>query len=114
MFTLNQFTSLLQTLADEHQQIKTFGEGDVWEIGASKSIQYPLLWAVPQPSNTAQKLLNMKFSLIVADILDPDKSNEQDILSDTQQIALDILAQLNAPDYADNLDRKSTRLNSSH
>ena len=102
MFSLNQFVSLLNSLASAHEQIRTFGEGDVWEIGASEAVQYPLMWAVPQPSSTAQKLLNMKFSLIFADILDPDKSNEQDVLSDTMQIALDILAQLNNPDYADN------------
>jgi len=101
MFSLNQFVSLLNSLASAHEQIKTFGEGDVWEIGASGAIQYPLMWAVPQPSSTAQKLLNMKFSLIFADILDSDKSNEQDVLSDTMQIALDILAQLNNPDYTD-------------
>ncbi len=110
MYSLNQFVSLLNSLASAHQQIKTFGEGDVWEIGSSSAIQYPLLWAVPQPSSTAQKLLNMKFSLIFADILDPDKSNEQDVLSDTLQIALDILAQLNNPDYSDNfiLDPNAT------
>ncbi len=102
MFSLNQFISLLNSLASAHEQIKTFGEGDVWEIGASEAVQYPLMWAVPQPSSTAQKLLNMKFSIIFADILDTDKSNEQDVLSDTMQMALDILAQLNDPDYADN------------
>jgi len=101
MLSLNQFTALLKSLSDAHEQLKTFGEGDVWEIGASTPIQYPLMWVVPQPSNTAQKLLNMKFSLLFADIVFHDKSNEQDVLSDTQQIALDILAQLNAPEFAD-------------
>jgi len=101
MITLNQFTALLNTMSNAHEQLKTFGEGDVWEIGASSPVQYPLMWVMPQPSSTAQKLLNMKFSLIFADIVFHDKSNEQDVLSDTQQIALDILAQLNAPDYAD-------------
>jgi len=101
MYSLNQFAKLLNTLASAHAQIKTFGEGDVWEIGASGSIQYPLMWAVPQPSSTAQKLLNMKFSILFADVLDPDKANEQDILSDTLQMAMDILAQLNAPNFAD-------------
>ncbi len=101
MYSLNQFVGLLNSMASAHEQIKTFGEGDVWEIGAVGAIQYPLMWAVPQPSSTSQKLLNMKFSILFADILDPDKSNEQDVLSDTLQIALDILAQLNAPDFAD-------------
>jgi len=101
MISLNQFISLLKTISDAHLQLKTFGEGDVWEIGAYAPVQYPLMWAMPQPSSTSQKLLNMKFSLIFADIVYHDKSNEQDVLSDTQQIALDILAQLNAPEYAD-------------
>src|SRR6185437_9408439 len=110
MYSLNQFVTLLNSLASGHEQIKTFGEGDAWEIGSSDPIQYPLLWAVPQPSSMAEKLLNMKFSLIFADILDTDKANEKDILSDTLQIALDILAQLNNPDYSDNfiLDPNTT------
>jgi len=101
MISINQFTALLQSLAGAHEQIKTFGEGDVWEIGASKAVQYPLMWASLQPSSTGPKLLNMKFSLLFADLVFADKSNEQEVLSDTQQIALDILAQLNSPDYSD-------------
>jgi hypothetical protein len=101
MITINQFTGLLKQLAGAHEQLKTFGEGDAWEIGASKNVLYPLMWATPQASSTAQKLLTLKFRLYFADLVFEDKSNEQEVLSDTLQIALDILAQLNDPAYSD-------------
>src|SRR5438552_18643751 len=101
MLSLNQFTGLLNSIANNHKQLKAFGKGDVWEIGASSEVQYPLLWVVPQPFATKFKEAATKYSLIIADLVFEDKTNEQDVLSDTQQIAFDILAQLNAPEYSD-------------
>ena len=114
MFSLNTFVSILNTLAKAHEQIMSFGEGDVWEIGvsntiykqpawaipaASNTVAYPLMWVVPNGFTTkgatdgAWEAMT-KYSLVFADIVYEDKSNEQDVLSDTQQIAFDILAQL--------------------
>jgi len=101
MFSLNQFIDYLRLLADAHKQIKTFGTGEIWEISASDPEVYPLLWCVPQDFSTTVKEATTQYSLIFADIVYEDRSNEQEILSDQQQVALDIWAQLNANDNAE-------------
>lgn len=101
-------------LAKNHEQIMSFGEGDVWEIGVSNtiykqplwaipaaenSVAYPLMWVVPNGFTTKGTTdgpweAQTKYSLVFADIIFEDKSNEQDVLSDMQQVAFDIIAQL--------------------
>jgi hypothetical protein len=112
MLSINQFVDLLKSMAQNHEQINTFGEGDIWEIGSANtfqkpswtlqktnSVQYPLMWVVPLAFPTAR--LNdgaweaqLKYTLLFADIEQSDKSNEQEVLNDMQSVALDILTQL--------------------
>jgi hypothetical protein len=102
MISYNQLIDLLQGIATAHEQINSFGEGNPWEIDATKSMTYPLMWAIPQPSATAKKVLQLKISLLFADLVHKDISNLKEVVSDQLSIATDVLAQLKSPAYDDN------------
>lgn len=113
-FSLNQIDKIFQDFAASHKQINSYGLGEASEIGSDKLLLnysagvmagresapvYPLLWAVPMPSDISRRFVIWKFSIIVCDLVLPDESNLTEVLSDTQQILQDFLANLQAPAY---------------
>lgn len=92
MLTLNQIKRKLEQLREAHPQLKAFYFGDPWEI--KPSIRYPLMVAALQPGALSLRNNSTKLMLIFADRVNPDESNEAEVLSDTQLYALDIYAQL--------------------
>lgn len=91
MKSLNQIIAELQAFATAHYQIHTFGHGDVWEISPkSDSIVYPLLWMVPQSATPSLREVTQTFTLLCMDLVDSGEKNETEVLSDTQQIILDV------------------------
>jgi hypothetical protein len=109
MTTLNQIIQVLESISNAHKQIQSFGFGQEWDVAAS-AVQYPLMYVVPQQSSVADKVMSMKLSLLFMDLVNKDDSNKQEILSDTLQIAMDVLAQLKLLPYEDlfDLDRNVT------
>ena len=89
-----------------------------WQQGNSNQIKYPLLWlvpAAPKPITTTRPadgtvVLNYNLTFIVSDIVYADNTNKNVVISDTLQIAGDILAQLNDPAFSDDfwIDPKAT------
>ncbi len=92
--TIKEVKKLLNNLATDHKQINDFGWGDVWEIGESKSITYPLMYCTIQNSNVSGKTFNLSLSIIFADLVFEDEKNEDDVISDQMLICQDIIAQL--------------------
>lgn len=99
MQTFNQIITAFQTIATAHKQINTFGVGDIWEIETSGTITYPLMWAQPDISRVEENVFVSSWKLLFMDIIHKDERNENDVLSDMELVALDIIAQLQSPSY---------------
>lgn len=97
--TLKEVKSLLNNLADDHKQINDFGWGDVWELGESQSIVYPLMYCTIQNSNVTGKVFNLSLSILFCDLVFGDNKNEDDVISDQMLICQDIIAQLRSDTF---------------
>jgi hypothetical protein len=97
--TLKEVRSLLNNLADDHKQINDFGWGDVWELGESQSITYPLMYCTIQNSNVTGKVFNLSLSILFCDLVFGDNKNEDDVISDQMLICQDIIAQLRSDTF---------------
>lgn len=98
--THNQIVKLFQDLATNHYQINGFGFGDPWEYLASNTPSTPCLWGILNNTTRNKREVTLTYSLLIFDLVKADESNENEVLSDTQQIALDILAMLGSPTYS--------------
>lgn len=103
MYTLNQILNKLQTISTDHKQINYFGNGDLWELVENNTISgitYPMMWATIGSANIVGKTLFQSISLYFCDLVNKDESNENEVLSDMQLVALDVLALLqDSTDY---------------
>jgi hypothetical protein len=107
--TLNNLISLLRKFSEDHGQINSFGCGEIAEIGAAKDITYPVMWVNMNPSRYSANQLRYSINIIFADLIYDDKSNELEVQSDQQSIALDALSYLNDnPDYDFQTDPDAT------
>ena len=84
--TYNQIITLFRGIASASKYIHTFGTGELWEIDGiiKPGIKYPLLWCEPISSEIQEQVKLLTFRFICMDVVNKDKSNEQDVLSDTQ------------------------------
>ena len=93
MKSLNQIIAELETFANVHYQIHTFGHGDVWEIAPNSSeIVYPILWFVPTGATTGVNEVTTNFTVLCMDLVRSGEENETEVLSDTLQIILDVVS----------------------
>jgi hypothetical protein len=97
--TLKEVRSLLNNLVDDHKQINDFGWGDVWELGESQSIVYPLMYCTIQNSNVTGKTFNLSLSILFCDLVFGDNKNVDDVISDQMLICQDIIAQLRSDTF---------------
>lgn len=98
--THNGIIKLFEDIANNHYQINAFGFGDVWEYLASSTKRTPCLWGILNGSSRNNKELTLDYTLLVFDQVKRDESNEDNVLSDTHQILLDVITILNSPTYA--------------
>lgn len=94
MLTLNQIVAKLQNLQENHGQLNDFYFGSPYEIGASAPVTYPLMATALNPGSLSKRTQSMKLLLVFADLVNKDESNETEVLSDLQLVAMDIYAQL--------------------
>ena len=116
MYSHNQIIGLLTRMAQAHKQIKSFGFGDDFDItnapllydtdsNANQNPSHVLLWGVlkssllnnSNPATAAE--LQTVYTLIVCDKVQPNDSNRDEIMSDTQQICLDLIAMFQSGAY---------------
>jgi hypothetical protein len=90
MITLNQDIEILKNFALKHKGINTFYFGDEWEVGASNPIVYPLMNAILQSSVSVKGVISRKYLIVISDLVNKDESNENQVLSDTEQICYDL------------------------
>lgn len=98
--TYNQIVDAFEDIATAHRQVNTFGIGDVWEVATSGTVNYPMVWAVPQDGELSNKVYNSNWTLIFMDLVHKDEHDENEVMSDMEQVALDFIAQLLNPEYA--------------
>jgi len=91
MKTYNNIIDALHTFCSNHYQINTFYSGDTWDFQAKSNI-YPAVIVLPQPSTIDKGRINIKFNLFVADLMNKDCTNLDEIYSDTLLIMTDIVS----------------------
>lgn len=96
MKTLNQLTKVFEDFAAAHGQVESFGTGDLWEVGMSESLQYPVVWVQPTESRVIKgqngfALTNTTFRIFILDRTMKGKENEMEVLSDMTQVGHDLL-----------------------
>lgn len=91
--TYNQNIKLFKDFCDSHQMIKTYGTGEEWETEEilKPGILYPIFYAIPIDSTDLYQAKQRKFQILCFDIVNKDKSNEQEVLSDCEQIIDDFI-----------------------
>jgi len=103
--TLNQLVKTFQDVATNHNQINDFGFGDIWEAGKSRKLKYVCLWlncisVTPNLSaNNNYSTTTFRFRVFLMDLVNKSNDNDTEVLSDTVQIAQDILTELNDNSY---------------
>jgi len=110
--TINKLIEILREIADNHYQINSFGFGSPAKLPDRENTLYPVMWCDTKPSTIVGKDFRLSLEIAVYDLLINDESNIDEVLSDTNLIALDIIAQLSDSDYSDyfTLDRNSIQL----
>jgi len=104
--TLNQVLQRLKILATAHRQIKNFYYGNVVDFLTAQATQYPscFLQDLPGTIDPAGKQVTMNFKMFLLDLVNVSadaKQNEQDVQSDTLNIAMDLIAQIDYSGYTD-------------
>lgn len=99
--TLNQVNEILEGIANAHQQINSYGIGDLYDLVANGAVTYPLMFTVINPSTINGNRMSLNLSLLFMDLVHKDQRNELEVLSDTLQMGTDVVAQLRAPIYED-------------
>lgn len=102
--TFNEVLKIFTDIADVHLQIKgNYGIGQEHEInGALETTRtYPMLWIIPIDSITREQTKERTFELLCFDLVHKDESNENEVLSDTEQILDDFIkkVQNDSDDY---------------
>lgn len=102
--SLNQIANRIRSLSLSHHQINSFYFGDVPEFDANGDIVYPgcFLEILPGSIDRAAKQKRFNFRIYFLDLVkvaDETEENETEVLSDMDQVAGDILALLNKPEY---------------
>src|SRR3990167_4318560 len=94
MFTFVNIYDTFETIATAHKQINSFGFGDLTEIATSGTVEYSLMWVMPMGAVMRRGEVGNKYKILVMDKVLTGEVNELDVQSDTQQILLDVLAEL--------------------
>jgi hypothetical protein len=89
--------------ANLHEQIKSFGFGDITQLTNDVSTQmepkYIRFYVLFDTVKVERGDTNIAFKIIIADKLQEDLSNQEDVLNDTMEIAKDFFAKLYLSDW---------------
>jgi hypothetical protein len=93
----------LQRFADLHYQINSFGFGDIKQLTndiiTKQEPEYPRMYVVPETTRFDPNHMHITFNIVVADQVNSDMSNQQDVLSDTLEIIKDLYAKMYLSEY---------------
>lgn len=107
MKSYNEIIADFETFANNHYQIKSFGNGDLWEAiekDSTADLLFPRMWVVDNGASLSGNDFNLSFSIYLFDQPATDESDENEIKSDMLQVAQDILAFFRDYDNSDDFD----------
>lgn len=94
MVNYKQIIQDLSGIAYYHPQINSFGYGEVsqltMDIQTKEEPVYTKMYVVSGPVILAQNELKYQFSIIILDRINEDYSNQEDVMSDTLEVAKDV------------------------
>ena len=92
-YTYNQIINVFNDIADNNVYVKRFGSGEIndFEVFGPNTAEYPYLWVVPQGAIINENTINYTFRVMAFDIDNTDDSLQQEILSDTLRILIDVI-----------------------
>jgi len=105
--TLNQIETALESIATNHQQINSYGSGELYDIVTSGDTSYPLMYTNLESSQIGGRVESLTYSILLMDIVKGGRVNEGEVLSDMMEIAKDIIALLQSPSYAWQFDEQN-------
>ncbi len=92
--TYKQILTYFSSIALNHEQINSFGWGDIKQITndiiTKQEPQYVRMYVVPENVEFNENQVAYNFSIIIMDKIEEDLSNQQDVMSDTLEICMDI------------------------
>ena len=104
--TYNQIIQELKDFATKHEQINSFGNGDLWEVIEHNQLadfNYPLLWVKDGATSSSNRLITWNFDVLCMGVVQKDEKDENDVKSDTSQILFDLVSyfeqKTNVSDY---------------
>ena len=92
--TYNNALETLKCLGEQHKQIETVTNGDLFEIDMQASGLYPLMHVMINDANVSMSEQKFNFRVFVMDLVEPDLSNEDEVMSDSYQTMIDLIALL--------------------
>ncbi len=100
--TLRQILKRVQTITEAHKQVRSFRIGLVSDLFADQTAKYmaACLQYVSGSVSTSTKRLTVNFRFFILDlehVSQDAKTNEDDVLSDTVSVMLDLIAEFNNP-----------------
>ena len=95
MKSYKQITNLLQTITDNHLILQSFNAGPLDQVDIEKLGQtdYPFLYCEILGANIDNGVISYDLELLVADMIQPDLSDRNQVYSDTLQMLHDVLNQ---------------------
>ena len=104
MKTYNNIINIFKSFAKRHKQVNSFFLGRDFDLENASKIAYPCLQVYPLTARMPQnegyfQIVTLSFNIKIVDLLLNDNTNEDDINSDTLQIAQDLVNEINANQY---------------
>jgi hypothetical protein len=104
-YTLNQILRDVEAFADSHGQVGQYLFKDPIELLNDHESRFPVIDVVVRPApisrGTGPRTIQFNLEFFFADLVEKDLSNEQEVLSDQAQIAMDLLAYFDKPEFDD-------------
>ncbi len=105
--TYHKIIDLLESVQQASPRMKSFAQGDIVYFADSMSgntIQYPLMFATPLAMSYDENTTTYQMSIIFADIVHTDLSNEVDVVTDMELEARNLLSQIKRGSLDDKID----------
>jgi hypothetical protein len=92
-YSLNQLINIFEEFSTNHYQINSFGFGEIWEANGDPKTtgNTPTLWVFPTQAQVTDNTVIYSFDVRCWDLVTKGEGNENDVLSDTQQILSDFV-----------------------
>ena len=92
-----------EQFAAAHKQVRSFGFGDITQLTDDVITKveplYPRLYFQPETTTFSPNHMHITWRVIICDKVEEDLSNQQDVWSDTLEIAKDLYAKAYLSDY---------------